>query len=94
MSVMETEALRAPAAVGVNVTLIAQLAPAATVLLLQVLDRIKSPGFVPPRAMVVMLRVAVPLLVSVTLCAALAVPTFCELKVRPEVERVTAGVGV
>jgi hypothetical protein len=36
LSVIVSEALREPVAVGVNVTLIAQLAPAATPLLLQV----------------------------------------------------------
>ena len=45
-------------------------------------------------AMLEMLRAAVPLLVRVALCAALVVPTVCELKVRLVSERLTAGVGV
>lgn len=93
LSVMLTDALRAPAAVGVNVTLIEQLAAAAT-LDPQVFVCAKSPEFVPVRVVFVMLRVAVPLLVRVTLCAELVVPIFCEVKVRLLDERLTAGVGV
>jgi hypothetical protein len=74
LSVMEIDAARDPAAEGVNVALIVQLAPAAT-LLPQVFDCEKSPGFVPLSAIAEMLRVALPALVSVTGCAALVVPT-------------------
>ena len=50
-----------PAAVGVNVATSEQLAPGATVAP-QLFDWIaKSPGFVPPKAMLEMLRVAVVL---------------------------------
>ncbi len=42
-------------------------------------------------AMLLMVSVAVPLLVSVTVCAALVVPTCWLLKVRLVLERVTAG---
>ena len=90
MSVMETDALRAPVAVGVNFTVIAQVAFAAT-LTPQVLDREKSPGFVPVRPMVVMLRVSFQVFVSVTLCAALVVPVLWEPKGRMLAERFTAG---
>ena len=92
LSEMKTDALREPVAVGANVTPIEQLAPAAT-LLPQVLVSEKSPEFVPARPMPVMFRVAVPVLVSVTLCAALVVPTICEPKVRLVGERLTAGAG-
>src|SRR2546422_733581 len=71
-SVMVTVAVRALAAVGVNVRLRRQLAPATTVApFVQVVPAAmaKSPGFKPARAMLVMLRVAVPLLVRVTVFA-------------------------
>ena len=63
--------LRAPSTVGLNVTSIVQFEPAATELpLVQVpLGLAKSPV----TAMVVMLRDALPVLLSVTVCAALAV---------------------
>jgi len=51
----------------------------------------KSPLFAPMRAMLVMFRVAVPLFVSVTACAALAVVTSCPAKFRLVGARVTAG---
>ena len=78
LSVMVTLALRLPVAVGVKVTLIVQFAPAAKVLELlgQVLVCAKSPLLVPLRPMLLMVKAAVPLLVSVTVCAALVVPTF------------------
>ena len=78
MSVIVTLALRPPVAVGVKVTLIEQLAPAARVLepLGQVLVWAKSPLLVPLRAMLLMVKAAVPLLVNVTVCAALVLPTF------------------
>lgn len=93
LSAMLTDALRAPTAVGVNVTLIEQLAPAKT-LLPQVFVWEKSPEFVPARPTLVMLREAFPVLVSVTGCAALVVPVFCEAKAILVAERLTAGVGV
>ena len=73
---METAAVRVPPAWGVKVTVIVQLAPAAT-LAPQVLVCTKSPAFVPVMAMgEVNVRVAdSSVLVSVTLCAALVVPT-------------------
>src|SRR2546428_13028061 len=71
---MVTVAVRALAAVGVNVRLTRQLAPATTVApFVQVVPAAmaKSPGFKPARAMLVMLRVAVPRVVRVTVCAGL-----------------------
>src|SRR2546426_384434 len=73
---MVTVAVRALAAVGVNVRLTRQLAPATTVAaFVQVVPAAmaKSPGFKPARTMLVMLRVAVPLLVRVTVCTGLVV---------------------
>jgi hypothetical protein len=74
LSVIVTAALRAPVAVGVNVTLILQLAPAAR-LVPQVFVWLKSPLFVPVMAMLVMPSAAVPVLERVTACAALLVLT-------------------
>jgi hypothetical protein len=74
LSVIVTAALRAPVAVGVNVTLILQLAPAAT-LAPQVFVWLKSPLFVPVIVMLVMLSAAVPVLERVTAWAVLVVLT-------------------
>src|SRR2546425_8303755 len=77
-------ALRLPAAVGVKVTEIVQLAPAASVLGLsgQVFVWAKSLAFAPLTATVLIVSAAVPELVSVTFCAALVVPTACCPKLR------------
>ena len=90
LSVMLMEAFLVPVAVVVNVTLIGQFAPAAT-LVPQVLVWAKSAGFAPPRAMPEMLSAALPLLVRVTVCAALVESMFWELKVRLEADKLTAG---
>ena len=68
LSLMLTLALRVPVAVGVKVTLMVQEAPAASVLepLGQVLVWAKSPLLVPLSPMLLMVRAALPLLVSVT----------------------------
>ena len=93
MSLMLMLALRLPLADGVKVTLIVQLAPAASVLGLmgQVLVCAKSPAFVPATVMLVIVRAAVPLFVSVTDLAALVVPTFWAPKLRLVGFSVTAG---
>src|SRR5947209_3370950 len=93
-SVMVTVAVRALAAVGVNVRLRRQLAPATTVApFVQVVPAAmaKSPGFEPARAMLVMLRVAVPLLVRVTVCTGLVVLRRWSPKARLVGAKVTAG---
>jgi hypothetical protein len=74
LSVTVTAALRAPVAVGVKVTLILQLAPAAT-LVPQVFVWLKSPLFAPVIVMLVMLSAAVPVFESVTAWAVLVVLT-------------------
>jgi hypothetical protein len=74
LSVAVTEALRAPVACGVNVTLMVQLAPAATDVP-QVLVWAKSLMLVPVTATLVRESAALPELVSVTVCAVLVVPT-------------------
>ena len=61
-----TVAVRVPAAVGLKVTLMVQLAPAAT-LEPQVLVWAKSLALVPESATLVMLKAALPELVRVTL---------------------------
>jgi hypothetical protein len=76
LSLMLREALRVPAAVGVNVTLIVQLAPAATPLP-QVFVCKKSEGSVPLKPTLGALSAAFPVLLRVTFCAALEVPTYC-----------------
>lgn len=65
---------RAPVAVGVNVTLTEQLACAAR-LGVHVVVRAKSAASIPAIAILVMLSVVAPTLVSVTVCGALVVPT-------------------
>ena len=88
-SVMVSVALRAPAAVGLKVTLKVQLAPAASVAgnAPQVFVWAKSPLV----AMALIVSGALPLLVSVTVCAALVVPTFWLPKLRLAGDSVTAG---
>ena len=65
MSATLSVAARAPLAEGVKVTLIVQLAPAATELP-QLLVWAKLLALVPETAMLVMLRAALPVLLSVT----------------------------
>jgi hypothetical protein len=72
LSAMETDALRAPLAVGLKVTLIVQLAEAAT-LDPQVLVCEKSPAFVPPMVTPLIVNAAAPVFDSVITCAALDV---------------------
>jgi hypothetical protein len=74
-SVIDTAALRAPVAVGAKVTLMVQFPPAATVAP-QVPVWAKSPVLAPVIAILAMLRVAPPLLVSVITWAAVLLPTF------------------
>jgi hypothetical protein len=69
-----SEALRLPAADGVNVTLTVQAPLGMTVAPVQVSALLaKSVAFVPPIVTSKMLRLAVPVFVTVTLCAALLV---------------------
>ena len=75
LSVTVTLAVLVPDAVGLKVTLIAQVVPAATEPP-QVLLWAKSPLLVPVTAMLLMLSAALPVLDSVIAWAALVVPTF------------------
>ena len=90
LSVMLKVPVRIPEAVGVNVTLMVQLAPATTELP-QVLVCAKSPLFVPVTTMLVRLSEALPVFESVTVCAVLVVPTVWLVKVSEEAERLTTG---
>ena len=75
---------------GLNVTLIVQLLPAATELP-QVFVWVKSPGFVPVTAMLVMLSVPVPVLVRVTDFVEPLFPTFTLPQFKLVVDKLTAG---
>ena len=65
LSVIVRRAERDPVAVGLNVTVRLQLAPAARVPLVHPF-LVKSPEFVPPRTMLVRFNAVVPLLLSTT----------------------------
>ena len=93
MSVIETLALSVVVVLGVKVTLMVQLLPAANVLVLggQVLVCAKSPALVPASPMLLMVRAALPLLVSVTVWAGLVVPLGWLPKARLVGLRVTPG---
>lgn len=90
MSAILTEAVRLPMAAGVNVTLIEQLLPAATELP-QVLVCAKSPGSAPVVLILLIVKLAFPMLVRVTDCAALVVLRFWLAKVREPLERLAVG---
>lgn len=74
MSVMARVAARLLLADGVKVTLMVQLAPAATEVP-QLLVWAKSPALVPETAMLLTLKAALPELVRVTDCVELVAPT-------------------
>jgi hypothetical protein len=86
LSAMVIEPVRLPAAVGVNVTEIVQLAPIAKVAP-QVCVCAKSPD----AAIEAMVSTAVPELVKVNVWAELVVPSVCEAKVRLVAESVAVG---
>src|SRR5690349_9345400 len=81
LSVRVSSALRVFFALGVNDTLMVQLLPANSEVP-QVLVCVKSPVLVPVKLMLVMERVAVPVLLSVTFCDRLVVPRTWVAKVR------------
>jgi hypothetical protein len=85
---MVTAAVRFPVAVGVNVTVIVQLAPAA-ILLPQVLVSAKSPAFVPVMLIAVKFNWAVSIFVKVTVFGGLVVPTGTFPKARDFVDKLT-----
>ena len=74
LSVKFSEALRLPVADGVNLTLTVQVPLGVTVAPVQVSALLaKSLAFVPPSVTVEMVRSPVPVLVTVSVCAALVV---------------------
>jgi hypothetical protein len=77
LSVTTAEAVKLPAFADVKVMLSVQLAPAASETP-QVLVCEKAAALVPEKAMDVMLRGALPVLVSVAVCAAGVVPALAE----------------
>jgi hypothetical protein len=86
LSVSVSAPLRLPPAVGLKVTLMEQLAPAATEPP-HVLVWVKSPVSV----MVKGVKAPLPVLVSVIVCGALAVETVCPAKLSIVAERSTTG---
>ena len=92
LSAMLTDAVRDPAAFGLNVTLIAQFAPAAT-LVPHVFVWEKSPALVPVTATLVIVSTAPPVFVNVTACAVLVVPTAWAPKAKDVGDRLTTGPG-
>ena len=90
LSAMVTDAVREPPAVGLNVTLMVQLAFTARVAA-HVLVSPKSPALVPVTLIELIVMVALPVFVSVTDCAALVEPTSWLPKLRLTVEREAVG---
>lgn len=86
-------AVRVPVALGVKMTLIAQLAPAARVLgsVPQVFVWPKSMAFAPPSAIPLTVNAALPVLDSVTDCAALAVPVAWLANVSVDADKLATG---
>jgi hypothetical protein len=90
---MDTDAVRVPAASGVKVTVIVHDCPAPSVPPeAQVPARLKSVAWVPVMPREFSVSVALPELVSVTVCAGLVVESVWEAKVREDGESDTAGV--
>ena len=90
LSVMMMAAVNAPVAAGSKCPWMLQFAPAAK-LVPQLLANTNEDAFVPVRAMLVMDKVALPVLVKVTACDAVAVPTAEEPNDRLVAESVAAG---
>jgi hypothetical protein len=92
LSVSVKVAERVPEAVGENVIETLQLAPAARVRPEQPsLTCVKSSGFAPRVAALLMNSEALPVFVTVIDCGALVVPIACAAKVSDVGEKVTAG---
>lgn len=92
LSVKSSEALRLPVPDGVNVTLTVQVLVGVNVAPVQVSALLaKSPSLVPLSVTPVMARLVVPLLVTVSVCGALAVFTAWLVKDKAEAEKVATG---
>jgi hypothetical protein len=94
LSVMLSEAASAPAREGVKVTAIVQLALAATELPQVSPVSAKSLALVPVTARLVMLKVALPVLLRVKVCAELVTSMAWLLKAKLVGERLTMGLPV
>jgi len=90
LSATEIDAVRDPAATGVNVTLIVQFVAAARDVP-QLLVCVKSEGSNPATVMLVRVKVELPVLLKVTLIGLLLEPTEKLPKVRLVGDKVTAG---
>ena len=90
LSVIVTAAFSAPAAVGAKCPWMVQLAPTVR-LVPQVLAKTNEDAFAPVTAMLVIANAAVPVLVMVTDCDPLDVPTVVEGYDRLVAESVTGG---
>ena len=93
LSVTVILAVRCPTACGWNVTEMVQVALTAKVVALQPVV-VKSPGFGPPKAAVVIVSAAVPVLVTVMVIGGDVLPTMVEGNVKDVGASVMAGVGV
>src|ERR1035437_5593495 len=91
LSVIVIDPCVAPVAPGLNVTLTVQVLLGVIVAPVQVSVSRKSLGFVPPIVTVEMVRLAVPVLVTITVWGTLVVPTFCVPNARLASERLTNG---
>lgn len=74
LSAMLIDAVRPKMAAGVKVTVMVQV-PLAAIAPVQLLLCAKSPGLVPVKEIPVMLKLALPVLVTMTLWEALVVPS-------------------
>ena len=92
MSLKLNKAVRVPVAVGVNVTLTAQVLEAAKAAPVQSSEvLLKSPGFTPLIVTAEILRLAVPALVIVSVWGGLVVFNAWLLKVSAAAEKLSAG---
>jgi len=91
LSLIVIAAVNTPITVGAKCPWMVQLAPSAR-LVPQLLAKINEDALVPVTAMLVIDRTEVPVLVIVTICEALEVPTCVAGKVTLVVESVTGGV--
>lgn len=89
LSVTIRFALKAPVAVGENVTLIVHICDGWTVL--QLLVCLNSPSSAPPRVTLFTVSATAPVLVSVTGVGLLLVPTVCEGRVKEAGENFVPG---
>jgi hypothetical protein len=91
LSAIDRDAVRVPAAAGLNSTETVQVAAAASEVVQVFAEIRKEVGLVPVRVSEVRVRAAVPEFFTVTTCAAVVDPTVVEAKVRVVGVSVTAG---